>query len=378
MSERHRLRVDNFAQIRHADIEFGDLTVLVGPQATGKSLLLELLKLGVDHAVTSTMMKDAGLDWDGPQEFIEGYLGEGMKAAWRRRTQLQFDGFAIEPGLRVPRMSRSDERLFYIPAQRSLLLVDGWPLRLERLTEATPFVARLFSDALFRLLASREASELFPATRLKEPFRVLIDEALYHGGTVKLVRRGGRSRRLEIVYGSRKTGIPFQGWSAGQREFTPLLLGLYRLLPGAHQRTASTEWVVIEEPEMGLHPRGIEVVMLLVLELLHRGYRVVLSTHSPIVLEVIWGIQRLARKRAGGSALLDVFQVEKTKHLLRVAHRALGLNCRVFALDYEGASVLSHDISGLDPAASSDVEAFWGGLTRFGSRIMDAVAKGSR
>lgn len=77
MSERHRLRVDNFAQIRHADIEFGDLTVLVGPQATGKSLLLELLKLGVDHAVTSTMMKDAGLDWDGPQEFIEAIWAKG-------------------------------------------------------------------------------------------------------------------------------------------------------------------------------------------------------------------------------------------------------------------------------------------------------------
>lgn len=34
------LNVQDFTQIENAYIEFGDLTILVGPQATGKSLLL--------------------------------------------------------------------------------------------------------------------------------------------------------------------------------------------------------------------------------------------------------------------------------------------------------------------------------------------------
>ena len=42
------LRVSNLGPIQDASVEFGDLTVLVGPQATGKSLLLQLLKLLLD------------------------------------------------------------------------------------------------------------------------------------------------------------------------------------------------------------------------------------------------------------------------------------------------------------------------------------------
>jgi predicted ATPase len=71
-------------------------------------------------------------------------------------------------------------------------------------------------------------------------------------------------------------------WSAGQREFVPLLLGLYWLMPSTQSsRRGTIEWVVLEEVEMGLHPRAISVLLLMVLELVTRGYRVCLSTHSP-------------------------------------------------------------------------------------------------
>ena len=40
--------------------------------------------------------------------------------------------------------------------------------------------------------------------------------------------------------------------------------------------------------EMGLHPRAIAVVMLMVFELMARGYRVCISTHSPQVLDAVW------------------------------------------------------------------------------------------
>lgn len=71
----------------------------------------------------------------------------------------------------------------------------------------------------------------------------------------------------------------------------PLLLGLYWLLPPAKvRRRGALEWVVIEEPEMGLHPNAVSVVILLILELLQRGYRVCLSTHSTHVLDIVWAL----------------------------------------------------------------------------------------
>ena len=41
----NRLTLNNIGQIKHADLRFGDLTVLVGPQASGKSITLQWLKL---------------------------------------------------------------------------------------------------------------------------------------------------------------------------------------------------------------------------------------------------------------------------------------------------------------------------------------------
>ena len=43
-----KLEIQNLGPVKNAAIEFGDLTVLVGPQATGKSITLQLLKLLVD------------------------------------------------------------------------------------------------------------------------------------------------------------------------------------------------------------------------------------------------------------------------------------------------------------------------------------------
>ena len=43
-----RLRIKNFAHVAEASITLGDLTVLVGAQGTGKSLILQWLKTALD------------------------------------------------------------------------------------------------------------------------------------------------------------------------------------------------------------------------------------------------------------------------------------------------------------------------------------------
>jgi hypothetical protein len=265
--------------------------------------------------------------------------------------------------------------VFFIPAHRALLLAEGWPAPFIKLNADTPVVARLFSQNLYQRFSGRQASALFPVERiLKEQYRDLIDQAVFHGGKVELEKEGLRYR-LRLAFGDGMQ-LPFMTWTAGQREFTPLLLGLYHVLPPRKAaKRPEVDWVVIEEPEMGLHPQAIAVFMLLALDLLWRGYKVVISTHSPLVLDVVWAIRQLAKNGARWQLLCDAFMVAKQPAVRRVMEHALEADYRVFFLDFDKDThqVRSRDISRLDPGASSADEADWGGLTGFSSRFGEAV-----
>ncbi|MCI6336023.1 MAG: AAA family ATPase, partial [Bacteroidales bacterium] len=44
----NKFQISNFGPIKNLDVELGDLTILLGPQASGKTLFLQLAKLIVD------------------------------------------------------------------------------------------------------------------------------------------------------------------------------------------------------------------------------------------------------------------------------------------------------------------------------------------
>jgi len=371
------LDVKNFAQIESAHIEFGDLTVLVGPQATGKSLLLQWLKIAFDAGEVVSALKQAGHDVKTSENLIDLIFGEGMSPAWKdEKTTVFLDNKKINPqGWTKYLKKKPQGKVFYIPAHRALLLAEGWPAPFQKLNADTPVVARLFSQNLYQRFSGRQASALFPVERiLKEQYRNLIDDAVFHGGRVDLEKDGLRYRlRLSLPDGGK---LPFMTWTSGQREFTPLLLGLYHVLPPRKaKKRKEIDWVIIEEPEMGLHPQAITVIMLLVLDLLWRGYRVVISTHSPLVLDIVWTIRRLAEYKSKWELLSYAFNVKGSRDMRRVMEYALTRNYKVYFLDatFLGGQVISSDISNLDPGASDQSEAGWGGLTGFSSRFGEAV-----
>ena len=119
------------------------------------------------------------------------------------------------------------------------------------------------------------------------------------------------------------------------------------------------------------------VFMLLVLELLWRGYRVVLSTHSPQVLTVLWMLRRLRENGARWQLLCEAFGIAKPRaDLERVATAALKKDVRVHLLSFgaEGdGKVSATDISSLDPGSDDDSVSGWGGLTGFASRCGEIV-----
>ncbi|MEW6755646.1 MAG: AAA family ATPase, partial [Candidatus Latescibacterota bacterium] len=298
-----RLELRNVGQLEEAVVEFGDLTVLVGPQASGKSIFLQFLKLMVDGPTIVADLRRYGYDWGGQlPAFLNLYLGEGMQAVWRAAgdtpSAASWNDAAggLDTRLRAFSRVRSDkrkERMFFIPAQRVLSLGMGWPRPFTDFSVGDPYVVPSFSEKLRMLMEAGlgwgKDARIFPHPgRLKSELRAALDAAVFHGFSLRLDRVGGVQKRL-VLSSSDGSGesLPYMVWSAGQREFVPLLLGLYRLCPSTRiARRDVLEWVVVEEPEMGLHPEAISVVMLVVLELLWRGYRVVLSTHSPHVLDV--------------------------------------------------------------------------------------------
>jgi hypothetical protein len=373
MTTTAHLSIRNFAQIAEADISFGDLTVLVGAQGTGKSLALQWLKTAIDGKQIVTMLRDAGQQTTNPQELIDLIFGVGMGSAWREDSEIWLGNKEITPA-NLGRRGSGTENVFFIPAHRSMLISDGWAAPFQKLTSDTPVVARIFSQNLFDRFSARGEDKLFPLEKmLKNVYRRLIDSAVFHGGTVGLEQDRQHAQRLKLTHGISQ--LPFMTWTAGQREFTPLLLGLYHVLTRTHKRKRpEIDWVIIEEPEMGLHPQAITVVLLLALDLLWRGYRVVLSTHSPHVLTAIWMLRQLQAHHARWQLVCQAFGVPEPQSLQKVAEAALGKEYRVHLLEFgRGKHVQSTDISDLDPDSEDEGMSGWGGLTAFSSRFGDAV-----
>ena len=213
--------------------------------------------------------------------------------------------------------------------------------------------------------------DLFPKpNRLKREYRELLSEHVF-GGFRLQVDRHGAQKRLVLQQDTAGKKIPFLAWSAGQREFVPLLMGLYWLMPAAKMKQrGELEWVVIEELEMGLHPRDLRGAAA------HLGIALARLSRLPIVsfpprLGPGVGVRVIKDHGADPSSLLDVFDVRKSHAMKTVAAEALQKEARVYYFDRDGGV---RDISNLDPGSEDAREADWGGLSEFSGRVAEVVA----
>lgn len=218
---------------------------------------------------------------------------------------------------------------------------------------------------------------LFPLeNKLKKGLRERIDESIFHGAEV---HQEVHELKKRVVLNAGGATLPYMAWSAGQREFMPLLFGLYWLMPsGGSPMRAPVEWVIIEEPEMGLHPQAIQSVLLICLELISRGYRVVISTHSPLLLEAAWAIRTLQETQAGSERLHELFDMPRSGPMTEVFDRVLkerSIRSYFFEVERDQGEVTTRDISSLDPFDEQAFIADWGGLTAFSSRVSDVISE---
>ena len=372
-----RLTLTSLGQIREADIAFGDLTVFVGEQASGKSILLQLVKLILDAGDITQTLKKHGFDWQKKSEdFLSLYFGEGMETIWNKdETKVTVDKVDFTPRKALSRRKKS-ENFFLIPAHRVVTLKDGWPRAFTDYATSDPYVVKEFSEKLRLLMETGLGSgkgAIFPQVgRMNKILRDAIGKNIFGDGAIRLDRSGLRKRIVLDIAGSQ---LPFMVWSTGQREFTPLLLGLYWLMPsGKARKKNNINWVVIEEPEMGLHPKAISAVLLIFLELLRRGYKVIVSTHSSQILELIWAIRFIAKSNSASTRLRQLLNLKASAYSRDLTKTILEEKTfKTYYFSRQDSVVSVKDISTLDPEDPDEAIADWGGLTLFSTKSADIV-----
>lgn len=372
----NRIKIESLGPIQHANINFGDLTLFVGPQASGKSILLQMIKLMVDKDHIRRTTEQYGYVWGSSIEaVIDRYFGEGMSGIINPETKFFLDGESFPINNLLNSNGSKDETLFYVPAQRVICLQNGWPRFFTDYEDSVPYVLRHFSETLRQFLessANQKNSKIFPQKdRLENTLQESYNDSIFHDGVITLDRTVKKRFKLNIGNSS----IPYMAWSAGQKEFMPLLLSFYWLSPQPNsKRKDQIKYVIIEEPEMGLHPQAIESVILQILDLLSRNYKVIVSTHSPVLLEFAWVFKYLKEAKSDGKLLSELFGIKDSgsnafEDILR------GKTINTYYFDRINNRVEIKDISSLD-AGSDDISiAEWGGLSSFSSKASDIISR---
>ena len=412
------IKVTNLGQIKEADINFSDFTLFVGPQATGKSILLQSIKLFLDSINIFADSNKYGYDlFANIPAFFEFYFGEGMNNIWNENTQIQIDKIYISikeffdvphnlidfPPYKYESLFSFYENLCFIPAQRVMTIANGWPRPFSSFDIGEPYVVRNFSDQL-RLIIQKNFSRIskndniFPNTQhFFSDLYEEIDKSIFHGASVG-IKVSEMRKQLYIDIGG--NFLPFMTWSTGQREFIPLLLifdwlinnkqtennkqigyqlNLFESIKTEEKKyffKDNKKWVVIEEPEMGLHPQAILSVILMCLELINQGYKLIISTHSPVLLEAVWVIRFLQTENPDVKYLYQLFNLEPSSSMTALFENILkNKTFSTYYFDQQKDGVYVKDISSLDPGDLDDAIADWGGLTSFSSRASEVVSQ---
>lgn len=374
--------VRNFGPIQEIDVELGDLTVLVGAQASGKSLFLQMFKLIKDKDAILESLENYGFVVNNNLEnLLNRYLGEGLSKMWTDKSEfISNDETYIREKFESPAEGDPADEVFYIPAQRILSIADGRPKYFMEFSENDPFVLRKFSDTLRLFVQSGlgDSGKLYPLpNRLKSIIKRKYDKTIFHGGEIVFDEKGGQRK---IAMNVENMHLPLMTWSAGQKEFMPLLMAFYCLSgpPQTVVNRSQYKYIILEEPEMGLHPLAIQAIILQMIEFIYNGHKVIVSTHSPMLLEFVWAYNCLKKipedKRV--DALCELFDIQCSKNNRKFLNCIYGKDIKTYYFSRNTAGkVESKDISSLDVFSEDVAINEWGGLTQFSSKTNDVVSK---
>ena len=123
------IKLLGFGPICSANVQLGDITILIGPQASGKTLFLQMIKLLIDKDyIVQTLSRYNYVTDKQPDQILNYYLGDHLSTMWTKDTVVEADGKKYKKGFLLnTKEDDVHERLFYVPAQRILSISDGRP-----------------------------------------------------------------------------------------------------------------------------------------------------------------------------------------------------------------------------------------------------------
>jgi predicted ATP-dependent endonuclease of OLD family len=376
------LKIKSLGPIDEANIDFDDLTLLVGPQASGKSLLLQSFKLLIDNQNIKQSLENYSFSWHkNANIFLDSYFGEGMNKIWTKDTKIELnktkftkEDIAYKIDKKIVNIA---ENVFYIPAQRILSIADGRPKNFMEFDASTPYVIKNFSETLRQMLQNGlgKKTTLFPLNNsINNIIASAYNKNIFNNGKIILDESAGQKKiKMDID----NTRIPFIAWSAGQKEFMPLLMSFYKLQRKATSTNNSFyKYVIIEEPEMGLHPNAIQSIILQILDLLSNNYKVIISTHSPIFLEFSWAFNLLKKQKAPNDALLQLFNLNKNSANNKLVNNLLtNKNISTYYFDRnKNNKVVVKNISSLEADNEDKAISDWGGISEFSTTATNIIS----
>ncbi|MCF8450008.1 MAG: AAA family ATPase [Taibaiella sp.] len=364
-----KISIRNLGPITEADITFGDLTILVGPQASGKSILLQMATLVEDNKWINDQLFVRGYAWHDIKSLVGVYFGESTLQLWQGNTQVSVNGEFFNTDYLIKsinEVTESARNTFYVPAHRILTIQNGWPKPFDDF-RFEPFILSSYSETI-RLLMEGLHQKMYGNHTMQD----LVYNSIYDNGKVEVEVSNGRKK---FVLNLGDNYIPFQQWSTGQKEFMPLLLGFNLLTNAQFSAGMAIKTVIIEEPEMGLHPAAIKQVIVSLLKLVQKGYKIIVSTHSPVFLEFAWAFQFLQEGKVKDEVLYELFNMPHNEQTENVFKGILQKSVRTYYFDKQEKGVFVKDISSLDASSDDPAIAEWGGLSTFGSRAAEIVAK---
>ncbi len=374
-----RFKVTNLGPIAEADVEFGDLTILTGPQATGKTLFLETFKFHND--IIPIWLSSVQNNLKSDEEILDYYYGDNMHSIFSVKTKILENSIIdlldiakshksfLKEGYTIKRGNTTfyfpidyiPDNVYYIPAQRSLALSEG---RIKTSDDFinSPYVLRRFSFYLQNYVKTH-------STKILK--NIVPNYDFFNESEINMKRNAGSMRLHMLIH---RQSVPYMAWSTGQRELAPLLMALenFRTPPDFPD---FTDFIVIEEPELGLHPRAIIEFMLTVLKIMQTGTKVIISTHSSTPLDFVWTIKQLKEKGAKPSELAKMFDFKiKDKTIFDNLFEKT-FKTYYFAPDKKTKKVYTKDISSLDVYSEDEDIATWGGMSLSADRAGSIVSR---
>lgn len=309
MEKVQHLYVRNFGPIESCDVEIQRLTVMTGPQASGKSILAKLIyffKLAQQYIQSQPLSSVQADKWlrsvflrtfgdvtelsDTMQiryDFTDGQWLDVTKGAHpQTHSQTVLFRFSRDFGKSAEKMEA-----IYIPAGRSMitLLSDQLPVLFTDPNRQLPALDYCTNAYIHRILSLRQSFANGLDGLLKREIettdKILDLTVLKHmiqlAGKILKARycyRAGEERLLLDMNASEKS-IKVNFASSGQQETVWVLnLFFYYLLEG------KPSCIILEEPEAHLYPDSQKFMAEALATFAHAGSQVIVTTHSPYIL----------------------------------------------------------------------------------------------